>query len=99
MSTGLPALSLTLNVTTGAAPGTAPSTFRILVTRPGSALEFAGIRCAPGIEASKSAVACGVWQFLHWLSSGCTRFKWFAPVAKFTSSWHDPQTAALGFVL
>src|SRR5215475_397149 len=98
MSTGLPALSLTLNVTVGAAPGAAPSTFRTLVTSPGSAVEFAGIRCAPGMEASKSWVAWAVWQFLHWLSSICGRLRWPAPVAKLMSSWQEPQTAALGLV-
>src|ERR1017187_46495 len=98
MSTGLLELSITLNVTVGAAPGAAPSTCRIFVTSPGSDAEFSGMRCAPGIEASKSIEACEVWQPLHCLSSICGRFKWLAPVAKFTSSWQEPHTAALGFV-
>src|ERR1035438_1364724 len=98
MSTGLLDLSITLNVTVGALPGVAPSTFRMLVTSPGSEVEFEGMRCAPGMEASKSETAFEVWQFAHMLSSGCGRLTWFAPVAKFTSSWQEPHAAALGLV-
>src|ERR1035441_9011245 len=98
MSTGLLDLSITLNVTVGALPGVAPSTFRILVTRPGSVVEFEGMRCAPGIEASKSDTWFEVWQFLHMLSSVCGRLTWFAPLAKFTSSWQEPHAALLGLV-
>ena len=42
--------------------------------------------------------ACGVWQFLHWLSSSSGRLTWFWPVAKLTSSWQEPQAAWLGLV-
>src|ERR1039457_6222377 len=98
MSTGLLDLSIKLNVTVGALPGVAPVTVSTLVTRPGSAVEFEGMRCAPGMEASKSETAFEVWQFLHMLSSGCGRLTWFAPVVKFTSSWQETHAAALGLV-
>src|ERR1035441_5357971 len=98
MSTALLDLSVTLNVTVGALPGAFPETFRILVTSPGSAVEFAAMRCAPGIEASKSVCFADGWQPWHWLSSICGRLTWLAPVAKFTSSWQDPHAATLGFV-
>src|ERR1035437_5984652 len=98
MSTGLLDLSIKLNVTVGALPGVPPRADGTLVTSPGSAVEFPGMRCAPGMEASKSETAFEVWQFLHMLSSGCGRLTWFAPVVKFTSSWQEPHAAALGLV-
>src|SRR5271157_1786741 len=99
MSTGWLDLSIKLNVTVGALPGVAPVTVSTLVTSPGSEVEFAAMRCAPGIEASKSETAFELWQFLHMLSSGCGRLTWFAPLAKFTSSWQEPHAAAVGLVL
>src|ERR1017187_9553959 len=98
MSTALPDLSSTLNVTVGAVPGVVPATFMIFVTSPGSAVEFEGMRCAPGIEGSKSMYADEAWQSLHWLSSISGRFQWFRPVEKFTSSWQEPHAALLGLV-
>src|SRR5260370_2451609 len=98
ISTGLPALSEALNVTAGALPGVALSTFRICRLTPGSVVELLGTTCAPGIEASKSYVAWETWQFLHWLSSNCGRFTWFSPLAKLTSSWQEPQAAREGLV-
>src|SRR5450631_2072596 len=96
MSTGTPALFVTLNVTVGAFPGVALSTLITLVTSPGSDAEWLGMTCAPGTEASKSETALALWQLLHCLSSGCTRLTWFAPVAKFTLSWQEPHAAAVG---
>src|SRR5271157_906631 len=99
MSSGLLDLSITLNVTVGALPGVALSTFSTLVTSPVRVVEFEASRCAPGIEASKSSTRFEVWQFLHMLSSGCGRLTWFLPEAKFTSSWQEPHVAAVGLVL
>src|SRR5579883_1697761 len=96
MSTGFLALSVTVKVTVGALPGTALSTFCMAATSPGREVDLEGIRCAPGTEASKSRVDLLMWQFWHWLSSIWGRFKWFWPVAKFTSSWQDPQAARVG---
>src|ERR1043165_8668788 len=98
MSTGTPALSLTWIVTVGELPALAFSTFSTCITTPGQDAELSGMVCAPGIEASNSAPVPELWQPLHCLSSGCARFRWFAPVSKLTSSWHDPQAARLGLV-
>src|ERR1017187_7132728 len=98
MSTPLPDLSFTVNVTTGALPGVAPVTLITLVTSPGSDVEFEGMRCEPGMELSKSETWLALWQFLPCLSSGSTRLTWFKPVAKFTSSWQEPHAAAPGLV-
>src|SRR5579884_964733 len=38
-----------------------------------------------------------MWQVEQRLSLACGPPAWFLPVAKLTSSWQDPQAAALGF--
>src|ERR1019366_1620673 len=96
MSTALPDLSFTVNVTMGALPGVAPVTLITLVTSPGSEVEFEGMRCEPGMELSKSETWLAVWQFLHCLSSGSTRWTGFAPVPRSTLSWQDPHAAGEG---
>src|ERR1039458_717790 len=53
---------------------------------------------APTMEASKSNWPCWMWQLLHWLSSICGRLTWLRPVAKFTSSWQEPQASRPGLV-
>src|SRR5436190_16327648 len=98
MSTGTPDLSVTWNVTAGALLGTVLSTFRICITTPAQDTEFDGTVWAPGMEASNSPPVPELWQFLHCLSSICARLRWFAPVSKLTSSWHDPQAARPGLV-
>jgi len=50
------------------------------------------------MEASKSISPFWMWQVAHWLSLNCGSPTWFSPVAKFTSSWHEPHAAREGFV-
>ena len=71
-----------------------------MALRPLSWTEFSGIVCAPRIDASNSRSPWGWWHLAHSSSFSCTRLAplWFKPVAKFTSSWHEPQTFRLGRV-
>ena len=85
----------TEKVTVGRAFGAAPVTPRRSNTTPGSDCENRAIVCAPMIDASNSSSPCGVWQFAHWLSLVCGKSTCPTPVAKFTSSWHDPHAARL----
>src|SRR5215469_2009722 len=55
--------------------------------------------CAPKIEASNGRSPFGEWQVAHWLSSGWNPPTCLVPVAKLTSSWHDPQAARVGLVI
>src|SRR5665213_989417 len=92
-----PAVFNTVKETTGAVPAVPLVIFVIFTARPASRVDAVGATCAPRIEASKS-LPCGVWHVAHRLSSNCGPPGWFAPVTKFTLSWHDPQAARVGFV-
>src|SRR3954453_4628522 len=93
-----PDLSFTVNVTVGWRPAVPLSTFEISRTKPFNEGESSGTTCAPLIEASNSNSPCGMWQIPHWLSLTCGPPACFAPVAKFTSSWQEPQDTRVGLV-
>ena len=96
MSTGMPALSVTLNVTVGRVARRRFVHLHDLRHEAGQRLGVRGnhVRAGDGcVEVHRGLRRCG--KFLHWLSFGCGRLTWFAPVAKFTSSWQEPHAAAL----
>src|SRR5277367_6806700 len=94
----LPFLSRTVKETTGALPAMPPVTLVMFTASPFSRDDVVGATCAPTMDASKSISPCGMWQVLHSLSSNCGPPGWLTPVAKLTSSWHDPQAARVGLV-
>ena len=100
MSTGLPALSVTLNVTVGALPGAVLSTLMTFS-------DDAGERGRAGSESRarrgwRRRIPVrrhwGVAVRAHVVVEACGRLTWFSPVAKFTSSWQEPQAPRVGFV-
>src|SRR5579884_700040 len=105
--TPFPALSCTVNETVGALPAVPFATLVIFTSNPAirvsgfcgyvSAVSV-GTTCAPLIDASNGISPCGIWHVEQSLSSNCGPPGWFTPVAKFTSSWHDPQASRLGVV-
>ena len=63
-----------------------------------------GTTCAPMMDASKGISPCGIWQFMHCVSSACGPPGWLTsgpvekPVAKSMSLWQPPQAAREGLV-
>ncbi len=91
-------LSRTVKVTVGFCPAPPLVTDTKVKFKPVMVFDWSGTVCAPMMEASNSPASCGIWHCVHWLSSVCGRFTWFAPVAKLTLSWQEPHAARVGVV-
>src|SRR5271166_2324979 len=108
MGSALPNVSLIVKLTTGFCPAALLLTPVITIESPViKGFGFCGYvkavsedtTCAPRIDASKGSSPFAMWQFWHWLSSGCGPPAWLTPLEKATSSWQEPQAARVGSVM
>src|SRR5262245_12898675 len=94
--TTLPSLSVIRKFTVGFCPG--PVLLKLMRSNFGrrSCSDLYSAMWEPAIEASYSNSPSGLWQRAHCASFGEAPAAWPAPVAKLTSSWHEPQAARVG---